>query len=221
MRIWDISPGYLNRASLLGEHRELHGLASIHINNKKGYSRHPETKRWTHYLSALAMRHEQLVTEMIFRGYQHHSPLPVDADTEKWPDYLDAPDTQIEILQEKYLYKEPGRIPLPSTLEKLWEHHRFSVMARDRGKYRLYERKLPNGEFAEFTKELNNFIRQKPLQNNLDNAIEEMWQYLGLKSNANLGLNESFQALQEIVKKEENTKLLHSTALVELAIWIN
>jgi len=35
MRIWDIHPGYLNRQSLLGEHRELHGIFSI-ITNKKG-----------------------------------------------------------------------------------------------------------------------------------------------------------------------------------------
>ena len=46
MRIWDINPGYLNRQSLLGEHRELHGIVSIIRDNKKGYSRHPETLRW-------------------------------------------------------------------------------------------------------------------------------------------------------------------------------
>ena len=43
MRIWDLSPGYLNRGSLLGEHRELHGLHSIIVNGKKGYANHPET----------------------------------------------------------------------------------------------------------------------------------------------------------------------------------
>jgi len=26
MRIWDIDPGFLNAQSLLGEHRELHGI---------------------------------------------------------------------------------------------------------------------------------------------------------------------------------------------------
>ena len=29
MRIWDVNPGYLNRQSLLGEHRELHGIYII------------------------------------------------------------------------------------------------------------------------------------------------------------------------------------------------
>ncbi|MGB0468223.1 MAG: pyrimidine dimer DNA glycosylase/endonuclease V [Pontibacterium sp.] len=35
MRIWDIDPGYLNRQSLLGKHRELHGMVSIIAHNKR------------------------------------------------------------------------------------------------------------------------------------------------------------------------------------------
>jgi len=38
MRIWDINPGQLNDKSLLGEHRELHGIVSILVNNKSGYA---------------------------------------------------------------------------------------------------------------------------------------------------------------------------------------
>ena len=34
MRIWDVPAGYLNRQSLLGEHRELHGIYSILTNGK-------------------------------------------------------------------------------------------------------------------------------------------------------------------------------------------
>jgi len=29
MRLWDIRPGYLNRKSLLGEHRERYGFVSL------------------------------------------------------------------------------------------------------------------------------------------------------------------------------------------------
>ena len=36
MRIWDLNPGYLNRNSLLGEHRELHGILNILTLEKKG-----------------------------------------------------------------------------------------------------------------------------------------------------------------------------------------
>jgi pyrimidine dimer DNA glycosylase len=37
LRVWDVSPGYLNRQSLLGEHRELHGLHAILIHGKAGF----------------------------------------------------------------------------------------------------------------------------------------------------------------------------------------
>jgi hypothetical protein len=49
MRIWDIDPGYLNRQSLLGEQREPHGIVSLIVNGKKGYSRNPETRRWLNH----------------------------------------------------------------------------------------------------------------------------------------------------------------------------
>lgn len=39
MRIWDVSPSFLNNNSLLGEHKELHGIFNIITKNKKGYSK--------------------------------------------------------------------------------------------------------------------------------------------------------------------------------------
>jgi hypothetical protein len=64
VRVWDVNPGYLNRQSLLGEHRELHAIVSIIKNNKKGYSRHPETLRWKNFGWALSQRHRLLAAEM-------------------------------------------------------------------------------------------------------------------------------------------------------------
>lgn len=75
MRIWDIDPGYLNRQSLLGEHRELHGIVSIIRHNKKGYSRHPETLRRLGHGWALKHRHRLLVAEMQLRGYVDRTPV--------------------------------------------------------------------------------------------------------------------------------------------------
>ncbi len=75
MRIWDVQPGYLNRHSLLGEHRELHAMVSIIGNGKKGYARHPETLRWRGYGWALRQRHRMLAEEMALRGYRDKSPV--------------------------------------------------------------------------------------------------------------------------------------------------
>lgn len=68
----------LDRQHLLGEHVELHTIFSVIVNNKKGYSKHPQTLRFknTYGLSMLADRHDKQVIEMKKRGYNHKSPLP-------------------------------------------------------------------------------------------------------------------------------------------------
>jgi hypothetical protein len=75
LRIWDVPPELLCRSHLLGEHRELHAIWVILTEDKKGYSRHPETLRWRGKLAALYRRHTALVKEMRARGYRHRSPL--------------------------------------------------------------------------------------------------------------------------------------------------
>ena len=131
MRVWDIDPGYLNRQSLLGEHRELHGIVSIIANNKKGYANHPETLRWVGYGWALRQRHRLLAAEMALRGYTDKSPVRLRSNKEEWPaTYIDEPYAQFEILKTKYQDKEPGRIPLPNTPQDYWEQHKYSVLAR-------------------------------------------------------------------------------------------
>ena len=103
MRIWDIEPEKLCRNHLLGEHRELHAIWSIIINNKKGYAHHPEVLRWKRKLKALYLRHEQLVVEMKKRKYIHQSPLDsTKASGEKiQKDVVDSIPKQIEILKDK------------------------------------------------------------------------------------------------------------------------
>jgi len=103
MRIWDISVKKLCRNHLLGEHRELHALWNIIIENKKGYSNHPETLRWKGKLKALYNRHEQIVKEMKKRGYNHKSPLDPSYATgkEKQDKLIDSIEEQIQILKNK------------------------------------------------------------------------------------------------------------------------
>lgn len=103
MRIWDLDPERLCRQHLLGEHRELHGLWVILTRGKKGFARHPETRRWQGKLQALYLRHEQLVAEMSHRGYRHHTPLPAEQATGlgQQGEYKDTPAEQVEILRSK------------------------------------------------------------------------------------------------------------------------
>ncbi len=103
MRIWDVPPAMLCRVHLLGEHRELHAIWTVLTQNKKGYSKHPETLRWIGKLKALFLRHEELVKEMQRRGYTHKSPLSEELATgdSLQTAFVDTPDDQLVILMKK------------------------------------------------------------------------------------------------------------------------
>ena len=103
MRVWDIPPERLCKNHLLREHNEIHGLWSILINNKKGYSKHPETLRWKGKLKALYNRHEKIVNEMKKRNFNHKSPLEKTKATgrEYQNKFVNTVEEQIQILRNK------------------------------------------------------------------------------------------------------------------------
>lgn len=106
MRIWDISPEKLCRKHLLGEHRELHALWTVLTENKKGYSKHPETKRWVGKLNALYNRHQDLIKEMQSRGYKHMSDLDksLASGDNKQTVFVNTIEEQIAILKNKHCF---------------------------------------------------------------------------------------------------------------------
>ena len=103
MRIWDITPSKLCRNHLLGEHRELHAMWTIITESKKGYLMHPGTIRWKGKLKVMYLRHEELVAEMVKRGYNHRSPLDKRKATGKSKQdiFVDRPEKQAQILRQK------------------------------------------------------------------------------------------------------------------------
>ena len=103
MRIWDLPVNILCDKHLLGEHRELHAIWNIITKDKKGYSKHPETKRWVGKLKALYIRHEEQVIEMNKRGFSHNSPLDTIFNTgsDNQDILIDTIEKQYEILKNK------------------------------------------------------------------------------------------------------------------------
>ena len=103
MRIWDLPVEKLCKNHLLGEHRELHAIWNIISQDKKGYSKHPETKRWKGKLKALYLRHEKQVMEMKKRGYIHKSPLNINLATgcNIQDQIINTIDEQKKILRQK------------------------------------------------------------------------------------------------------------------------
>ena len=231
MRIWDINPGYLNRQSLLGEHRELHGIVSIIKNHKKGYSNHPETLRWMGYGWALRQRHRLLAAEMWLRGYTDHSPVNLRSNVEQWPEtFIDPPHLQFELLKHKYSGKDNGRIPLPKTTQDLWRQHKYSVLARDQALYKKFDGMILGGatdhDFSVLAKQLTLILRQRPSPEGISFSLANMWEsvfglYSGNKPNTNNWTSKRMlKETQRLATSYEETDLIRSTALSELGSWM-
>ena len=71
MRMWMVPTIYLCRKHLLGEHSELHKHRHIFEKQRsiKGYIENNCIEPMS-----MKLRHEQLVMEMLSRGYKHQSP---------------------------------------------------------------------------------------------------------------------------------------------------
>ena len=231
MRIWDINPGYLNRQSLLGEHRELHAIISIIVNRKKGYSKHPETVRWVGYGWALRQRHRIMVAEMSLRGFTDRSPVVTRAKKDVWPGtYIDEPFRQFQILEAKYRNKAQGRIPLPKNAQQLWSHHKYSVLARDVNLYTKLGRDVsgmkPHHDFSELAKVVTEVLRKPPSIGGLRNALQHMWGHVSdcpyaLKGEvASWSLSRLLKEIQRRSLAGEEPYLTSSTALSELKVWL-
>ena len=226
MRVWDIHPGYLNRQSLLGEHREIHALVSIVENDKRGYAHHPETLRWKPHLGTLKLRHGQTVTEMTLRGYRHYSPVGQSA-LGPWPEvYLDSPGAQFAILRHRYRDKEAGRIPLPETHQQLWAQHRYSILARDPDFAQQVEQQLRDGgkalRFGALAAELVTRLRQPPALGHLLKALAQM-RHKGSDEKSSPGgeRSDALANLRDILRTaHSHGSVLQSTALGDFAFWL-
>ena len=96
MRMWLVDPKIMCRNHLLGEHLELHILASkVNAGEKiKGFIEHGLVDP-----CLAAERHGALVKEMQRRGYKHASPL-VEITGEKVKGCVD-PEKNIRVLAER------------------------------------------------------------------------------------------------------------------------
>lgn len=230
MRVWDINPGYLNRQSLLGEHRELHAIVSIIKHNKKGYSRHPETLRWINFGWALGQRHRLLAAEMNLRGYTDRSPVLLKTGRLKWPDvFIDIPAVQFSLLAGKYKNNEQGRIPLPKNAQQLWAQHKYSVMARDLAEYKRLGRWVASqgtgSAISDIYPELVALLRLPPGEGNLRNAVGHMWGYVSEhapfsgRTIERMTTKILLQEIQRLVFLHNIVYLKESTAIGELPAW--
>jgi len=232
MRVWDLPAGYLNRQSLLGEHRELHGIYSILTQGKSGYAHHPETLRWVQRLSGLAMRHRQLVAEMSLRGYTDRTPIRLSLFRVRWPNtFVTEPVDQIVLLRRKYLGGEKGRIPLPRNAQEIWAQHKYSVMARSPEAYRTIGRAVARmrrgANVSTLATDLIWILRDTPSEGRLVNAVEHMWGHVRDRATpddvtmARKSVGQLLACTQQLAHRAREPFLLSSTALSELAMFVD
>ena len=231
MRVWDVSPGYLNRQSLLGEHRELHGLHSIVEHRKTGYARHPETLRWVDRLPALGRRHAQLVAEMQLRGYVDRTPIHDDTLVLQWPAvFVTPPDEQFGLLRSKYRGREQGRIALPRSPQDLWAQHKYSIMARDPAVCRAIGRRVTRlrrgASLAPLAEDLVVILREDPPPRRLVDALEHMWGHVSTgataeeRQRARASAEGLFVTTRALAIRSHEPYLMSSTALSDLATFV-
>src|SRR6056297_1957587 len=235
MRVWDIHPGYLSDKSLLGEHVEIHALYSIIRGGKKGYSQHPETKRWIENLNQLVFRHNLVVKEMFLRSFKHNSPLQFFGNTKDNYlldnlSYVDLPAEQFAILYRKYLNNgQKGRIPLPKYGTDFWAHHKYSIMARGYQYYKEIQsfmrnkENLPIQQEGELILKIQNYMNFNFAEKVLENTIQHLWGYFKKEATSEekvyfFNVSDSIYKLNilfTMARKYQKHYLLHSTVFAD------
>lgn len=168
---------------------------------------------------------------MALRGYSHRSPVRLRRLPGRWPEeWIDLPGGQLKLLAEKYVHREPGRIPLPRNVQELWAQHKYSVMARDPARYREIGRRLSverhRPDRNELALELTGLLRLPPPPGRLRDALQHMWGYVAdrhpRRSRAgSWSPGRLLRETQRLSLECEQSYLLASTALSELEPWID
>jgi hypothetical protein len=223
MKIWDINPGYLSRQQLLAEHSELHVLMQLIQGNSDNLSKmKPTLARWIPCPSALALRHAIVTEEMRLREIEHKSDMEISG-TVQWPEFV--PDWRVAdqflALQDM---EEQGRIPRPHKITELWQHHAYSVMARDIVRYKELQTEIENNtiSFDVLATYLVETLRTPSTPSQWDRVVKGMWHPCQAAEEAEdycSSLHRPkrlFSAIQYLSSKYQWPELWHSTALCEL-----
>ena len=95
MRMWNVKPEYLCRKHLLGEHVETHMFVGT-IN--KGTSINGYVEKGLVEVHNISKRHDELKDEMIQRGMNHNSDLPI---CDLWEEGIIDVDNNIQELKRR------------------------------------------------------------------------------------------------------------------------
>jgi uncharacterized protein YbgA (DUF1722 family) len=110
--------------------------------------------------------------------------------------------------------------------QRLWQRHKYSVLARDERAYRAIGPAVARGEIAsaELASKLDDLLARPPSAGGLRNAVEHMWGHVSDRAERNRAAigDDPFALLAAVAheaRRQENAYLLEQTALTELFRW--
>jgi hypothetical protein len=222
MKIFDISPGYLSNDMLVREHDAIHAVLSAGSEPVAEAGLGAEQQRWKGCLGNLAVRHNITIAEMALRNLPHDADLDIDESQQNWPtDFQMAPGEQFGLLSSD---NSEARIPVPRTVEALWQQHSLSVAARSPILSKAIANAAENDKisFGELALLLTTTLRSAPSAGRIENVVQQMWQLAAATDGNAVDPHRAgaLEQLQKIVVANSIATLLETTALGEFAWWI-
>lgn len=140
----------------------------------------------------------------------------------------DTASRQFQSLEHAAGADGPGRIPVPRDAQVLWAQHKYSLLARDQGRYRELGRALARGGpgFAELTSELTRWLGTAPTRTGLRNALQHMWGHVAQREPPGRHVVTDWPLPRLLAETRwramagADDYVRQSTALGELAAWL-
>lgn len=224
MKIWDCFPGYLNKTLLLAEHRELHA-AHGHIEEGRAASiSMTQPLDWLNYPQAIKARHALVIEEMALAGIEHQSKLEFDRGKTEWP----AVSRELPLtsqMEQLRVMRGGARLPVPHTVEELWQQCALSVSARDPQYYRHLHTQVSNASIGmpQLLTELNQLLRLPVSPHAWEKTVYSMWELCAKLPEA-FTYSSSFErperlikAIQYLASRYRWPELWYTTAITDLA----
>ncbi len=221
----DLSPGFFDD-ELLGEQMR---RISVFLDNKsqRGAIAAPSLpKHWQGYEDALTVRINELMAEMQLRRIPTPDWMPLTDESIVWPVLPEnSLREQYQVLAERAEKGKLGRIRLPRSPHELWASFKYSTLARNHKAYLQFGKQVAARtiEFDSLLVQLTAVCRVKPAVGCLRNSLQHMWGYVSRHSSADPNRATLAELLAEVQRQavdHQDTYLLNSTSLSELAAWL-
>ncbi len=221
--LFDVDAGLLDDEWLAEQMRLLVGLVSQDRTAGVG-SRVPVL--WQGHEDALALRLNQLMSEMVLRGKAIPGYLVITSESLLWP-ALDLRSLvgQLEAVRDRAGAGKHGRIRMPRNDHELWATYKYSVLARNTRAYQNFGQRVASRSVPVelLWASMINATRVAPSSGGIRNALQHMWGYVSGHATVNPqtdDLTALANHIQTLAAEHQVSYLLNSTALSELRVWL-